>query len=43
MLEYLLDVDVHLSEHRRGDGIPVALICENGHTLLDAERLENGL
>jgi hypothetical protein len=42
MFEHLLDVNVHLSEYRWGNGIAVALIGENGHALLDAERLENG-
>jgi hypothetical protein len=42
MFEYLLDMHIHLSEYRGGDGIAVALVGENGHTLLDAERLENG-
>ena len=42
-IEDLLGVDIHLPEKRRRDRVTIALVSQNGHALLDAERLEDCL
>jgi hypothetical protein len=37
----LLNVNFHLPEKRRRNGIAVTLISDDGHAALDAMRLEN--
>jgi hypothetical protein len=43
VLEHLLDVDFHLAQDRGRDGVAIAFIGQNGHSVLEAERLEDGL
>ena len=43
MGEHLLDMDVNLSQQRRGDRETVALVRQDGHALLNAEWFEDGL
>jgi len=42
-IQHLLDVDIHLTAEGRGDHLAVAFVSQDGHAMLDAERLENGL
>ena len=41
--EHLLDMDVHLAEEGRRDREAVTLVSEDRYSLLNAERLEDGL
>jgi hypothetical protein len=43
LLESLLEMHLHLAEERTRNGISVAVVSQDGQSVLDAQRLENGL